>query len=171
MKADFDRAFELVIGHEGGLTLDGNDRGNWTGGNVGKGILRGTKYGISAMSYPAEDIANLTLDRAKDIYKRHYWDHLHCSDMPNSVAFSVFDAGVNCGVCNAAEWLQRLLGVTVDGKIGPMTLQALAQRSAPLVAAKFNAMRLEYHTNLPKWALYGKGWSRRIASNIQMLGD
>ena len=30
---NFDKAFELVIGAEGGYTKDPNDRGNWTGGD------------------------------------------------------------------------------------------------------------------------------------------
>ena len=156
---EFDRAFELVIGHEGVYSNNPADPGGET------------KYGISKKAYPFEDIKNLTMERAKEIYKKNYYDKLHCGDMPQSVAFSVFDAGVNCGVTRAAEWLQKLLGVTVDGSIGPLTLQALAHRSAPLVAAKFNAMRLQYHTTLPSWPSFGKGWSRRIADMILLIGD
>jgi hypothetical protein len=37
---------------EGGLSMDERDPGNWTGGAIGKGELRGTKYGISAQTYP-----------------------------------------------------------------------------------------------------------------------
>ena len=37
---------------EGTLSLDPTDTGNWTGGAVGRGTLVGTKYGISAASYP-----------------------------------------------------------------------------------------------------------------------
>ena len=41
-------ALDETWGHEGGLSLDPNDRGNWTGGKKGSGELRGTKYGIAA---------------------------------------------------------------------------------------------------------------------------
>jgi hypothetical protein len=41
----------------------------WTTGIIGKGICKGTKYFISAMTYPDLDIKNL-LDQAKAIYKR-----------------------------------------------------------------------------------------------------
>jgi lysozyme family protein len=159
MNSNFDRSFELVIGHEGGyIHLDSDPGGE-------------TRWGISKKSYPNEDIGGMTLDRAKEIYKRDFWDKLHCSDMQQSIAFSLFDAGVNCGIGKAAEWLQYILVVKVDGSIGPMTLQALAQRSAPLVSAKLNAMRLQYHTTLPGWGVFSKGWSRRIADNILLLGD
>lgn len=171
MNGDFDRAFELVIGHEGGLSMNGKDPGNWTGKAIGIGELKGTKYGISAAAYPVEDIVNLTLERAKKLYKSNYYDHLRCGDMPAVVAFSVFDAGVNCGTSHAAEWLQKLLVVTVDGSIGPMTLQALSHQSAPLIAAKYNALRLQYHASLPGFKDFGRGWCKRIASNILLIGN
>ena len=69
-KLTFDQAFERLIGHEGNFTNDKDDRGNWTTGIIGKGQLKGTKYGISAMTYPQLDIKNLTLDQAKQIYKK-----------------------------------------------------------------------------------------------------
>ena len=51
-------AKELMVS-EGGFTNDPNDRGNWTSGKIGVGELKGTKYGISAMAYPLEDIKNI----------------------------------------------------------------------------------------------------------------
>lgn len=38
---DFDTAFHTLLGHEGGFTEDPRDPGNWTGGRVGAGELRG----------------------------------------------------------------------------------------------------------------------------------
>src|SRR5690554_3598272 len=62
----FDLVFERLIGHEGKFTDVRGDRGNWTSGRVGAGELKGTKYGISAMSYPHLDIKAITLEQAKD---------------------------------------------------------------------------------------------------------
>src|SRR5690554_991684 len=72
-KPDFDLAFERLIGHEGKFTDNRADRGNWTTGRVGVGELKGTKFGISAMTYPHLDIKSLTLEQAKDIYLRDFW--------------------------------------------------------------------------------------------------
>ena len=69
---NFDEAFKTVIGHEGGFTQNPKDTGNWTLGKVGAGINKGTKYGIAANTYPNEDIKNLTLERAKQLYKRDF---------------------------------------------------------------------------------------------------
>ena len=68
---NFDQAFTALIGNEGNYTLNHKDRGNWTGGMSGAGQLRGTKYGISAASYPAVDIKNLTLEAAKAISREY----------------------------------------------------------------------------------------------------
>ena len=64
----FNKVFDRVIGHEGGFQADPKDRGNWTSGVVGQGELKGTKFGLAAMTYPHLDIKNLTVDQAKAIY-------------------------------------------------------------------------------------------------------
>jgi lysozyme family protein len=48
--SDFNIAFELTVGHEGGYSNNPDDPGNWTGGDVGEGQLKGTKYGVSGLS-------------------------------------------------------------------------------------------------------------------------
>ena len=81
---NFDKAFMCVVGAEGGFSNDPKDRGNWTGGKVGSGILMGTKFGIAANTYGNKlksqnmTIKNLTVDDAKQIYKRDWWDKLRC---------------------------------------------------------------------------------------------
>lgn len=37
----FDKAFNRLIGHEAGYSNDRRDPGNWTGGKVGIGTLKG----------------------------------------------------------------------------------------------------------------------------------
>jgi Glycosyl hydrolase 108 len=103
-RRDFDQAFELVIGSEGGYSDDRNDPGNWTGGEVGVGELKGTKYGVSAASYPDLNIKGLTVDDAKTIYERDYWNKAGCPDMPPRLAYTCFDAAVNNGVGRAVRW-------------------------------------------------------------------
>jgi len=102
----FDLIVDSVIDFEGGHSLNPNDRGNWTGGKVGSGILRGTKYGISAASYPDLDIANLTIPDAKGIYYRDYWLEGECNLMPGAMAALHFDAIVQHGLFYANEFLR-----------------------------------------------------------------
>ena len=85
----------------------------------GEGKLRGTKYGISAAAFPTLDIANLTLDTAKAIYRANYWNKIAGDEMPGPIAEAVFDCAVNQGTEAAAEMLQEALGVDADGIIRP----------------------------------------------------
>lgn len=160
----FDKSMEFILAHEGGLTLDPDDDGNWTGGEKGKGELKGTKYGISAASFPNLDIAGLTIADAKALYFKYYWLVCKCDKLPSPLALTTMDAAVNQGTGAATRMLQEALGVKVDGVIGPVTLNAavnsnLKQSLPYLVAAR--ALRYATTKNVQ---LYGKGWFRRLAA-------
>ena len=162
---DFDAAFERLLGHEGGYGNDSRDRGNWTSGEVGKGTLKGTKYGISAAAYPGEDIEGLTLQRAKQLYHRDYWGPAGCDAAPPPVKFDLFDFAVNSGVRTAVKALQTAVGETVDGILGPRTLHAVQSMPADRLRLRFAATRLLHFTEAHSWPAYGRGWTRRVASN------
>lgn len=164
----FDEAFETLIGHEGGLSTIRSDPGNWTGGKVGVGDLRGTKYGISAASYPGEDVRNLTLDRAKAIYRRDFWNKVRGDDLPYVVAFNLFDGAVNSGPARAIMWMQEAAGVAADGIIGPKSIAAFHVHPEAL-AARYNGIRLRFMAGLSTWSTFGKGWARRIADNLMAI--
>lgn len=160
----FERAFRIVIGQEGGFTGNPADPGNWTGGACGRGACRGTKYGVSAASYPALDIANLTLEAAAAIYRRDYWDRVEGDRLPPPLALLVFDAAVNNGVGRAVRWLQVAVGAAPDGVLGPATLAAIRGRAGQGAAllAEFQAQRLTFMAGLPTWRVFGLGWARRL---------
>lgn len=152
---NFDTAFRLLIGHEGGYVHSAADPGGET------------KYGISKRSHPGEDIASMTLERAKQIYKHEYWGPAGCDAVPDAVKFDLFDMAVNAGPRTAIRALQRAAGETDDGIIGPLTLQALATMPTARLIARFNGERLEHMASLPHWPAFGRGWARRIASNLK----
>ncbi len=164
--ADFDTAFARLIGHEGGYQAHRADRGNWTSGTVGQGELRGTKYGITAMSYPTLDIKNLTLEQAKVIYRRDFWGRFHGDQLDGRVAFNLFDASVHHGVRRGVQLLQTAVGVADDGALGPITLAAVNALPAEVVVARLNAHRLLFCARLSTWRDFGAGWANRFAANI-----
>jgi lysozyme family protein len=163
----FDRMFDLVAAHEGDFTNNPADPGNWTGGEVGTGTCRGTRFGISAAAYPDLEIANLTLDAAKTIYRRDYWDRIAGDQLPTAVALLAFDAAINSGTSRAVRWLQQAAGVAQDGVIGPKTLEAIgkiADESDGIAAlcTELLAQRLAFMTSLATWKTFGLGWARRL---------
>ena len=111
----FAHCFAETVGEEGGFSADPDDPGNWTGGSIGLGACRGTKFGISAASYPALDIASLSLEDAKAIYARDYWAPIQGDKLPPALAMIVFDAAVNAGVGTALD--SAATGTNPDGSI------------------------------------------------------
>jgi len=161
----FEQAFALTVGAEGGFQNDETDRGNWTGGDVGKGQLRGTKFGVSAATYPTLDIQTLTLDQARDIYRRDFWQPLRCDELPRLIAILMFDAGVNNGRGNAVRFLQRALDIADDGVLGPITLAVLkAHGDFWGVAEQMQRERIRLMRKLSTWPRYGGGWAERVAA-------
>lgn len=168
----FIKVFAILIGEEGGYSDDPADPGNWTGGRVGVGELRGTKYGISAGAYPTVDIKALTLDAARSIYVRDYWVKVGGDELPAPVAMVVFDDGVNSGIEVAVETLQSVsnqfsgtLAVAVDGVMGPVSegaAQAAWRSRGQDFLFALLAERLCDDVRDVDWKNFGKEWARRI---------
>ena len=151
---NFDQAFEILIGHEGGYVNHPNDPGGET------------KFGISKRSYPGENILDMTLVRAKDIYQRDYWWKAGCDLVPECVKFDLFDTAVNAGPKTAIQMLQRAVGVEDDGVIGPKTMLALSSMDPERLDKRFNGFRLQHLSTLSTWDTFGRGWANRIAKNL-----
>ncbi len=162
----FDKAFKVVIGEEGGYTSNPADPGNWSGGRCSIGVCNGTKYGISAASYPGLSIRDLSIDDAKTIYRRDYWDRVRGDELPAALALLVFDAAVNSGPGRAVRWLQMALRVVVDGMVGPVTIAAARNCAGQgaVVLAEYQSQRLLFLANLPTWRTFGLGWARRVVN-------
>jgi lysozyme family protein len=167
----FDKAFDRVIGHEGGYQADSRDRGNWTSGIIGQGELNGTKFGISAMSYPKLDIKNLTVEQAKAVYKRDFWDAFNMDKFPPAMQFQLFDATINHGWRRVVPMLQRAVGVTDDGIIGNRTVEAVKAMELNDLLMKFLAERIEYFTKISTFNTYAKGWMMRCANNLRLATE
>jgi hypothetical protein len=147
-RTDWQKAIEFVLRWEGGFSADKNDPGNYTGGKVGVGEFKGTKFGISAGSYPTVDIVNLTKEQAIAIYERDYWQRSGADKLPWPLNLVVFDSAVNAGVGKAQQWLQQ----------------------SGSNAYRYLALRLEFYTKIDGWRLYGAAWSRRVADLMKECG-
>lgn len=68
-----------------------------------------TNFGICKKSYPELDIKNLTKEQAITIYKRDYWDKLHCDGYTNvRFRWKLFDIAVNQGVGTAMSFRSKI---------------------------------------------------------------
>lgn len=132
MKDSFDKAIDFVLIREGGYTNESFDLGGET------------NFGISKRAYPDLDIKNLTVDNAKAIYKRDYWNALNCDLLPEKLDIVVFDCGVNQGINKANELLYKC---DKDWK-------------------NLLLLRIQHYNNLvgknPKQIKFLRGWINRI---------
>lgn len=147
MKENYDVCLARVLRDEGGYTNHPRDPGG------------PTNFGITIHDYrqyvnpnaTAQDIKNMKLSEAKQIYRARYWDALHCDDLPSGVDYAVFDYGVNSGI----------------GRSGP-TYHRLNHGQDPLTLS--NAIwdeRLAFLKRLSTWPTFGRGWERRCIEGKQ----
>ncbi len=126
-----------------------------------------TKFGIAKNSHPSTDIKDLTWDEACDIYYNQYWLAGSCDKMPGVVGVLQFDGCVNNGVRHASQMVQRALGVTDDGSIGPVTLAAINAANPVDLCNKICDQRIAFYNDIvnanPSLGRYLNGWLRRVS--------
>jgi len=166
MNPNFERAFSELIGIEGGYVNDPTDRGGET------------KYGISKRSYPHLDIKNLTLEKAKEIYYKDFWQVNGLDNiLKYEVAAELFDTGVNMGVGIASRFLQEALNLMnrngqnfqdlkVDGQIGPATISAYRKVDDRILLKVLNGLQFSRYKSIcekkPSQEKYFNGWMKRV---------
>ena len=67
---------------------------------------------------------------------------------------------MNSGIGRAAKALQKLVGATQDGAIGPKTLQAVMNHDPAELVDKFHDTRQKFYESLSHFKTFGKGWKR-----------
>jgi len=192
--ANFEIADKITRGNEGGWQNDPADRGNsrnglgtyrgiashfhpaWKGwpivaaeiAKLGPQPKYDTKaYYAFARSLNSVLAANDALQAmVRSFYKVNFWDALRLDDFKSQeLANKVYDSSVNQGTGAAAIMLQKVLGVTVDGGIGPVTLAAVNKQDGAELAEKFKHARIAKYKRLvearPDQAKYLDVWLAR----------
>ena len=154
----FNRCMEVVFVQEGGFSDNPKD----PGGATNLGITKATLEDWRGKPVTVDDVKNLTKDEAREIYRARYWNPLDCDALPGGVDLVVFDFGVNAGPSRSAKTLQKIVGVTQDGSIGPITIAAVGALAAADLIRTFSQRRLEFYRGLATWDTFGKGWTNRV---------
>lgn len=126
-----------------------------------------TKFGVAKNANPDLDIKALDWEGAKAVYFKRYWLAGSCDKLPSRLAELHFDGCVNVGVKKASMFLQKAVGATADGAIGPATLALIAAAKEADLCEKVCALREQYYRDIvaakPVQVKYLNGWLRRIA--------
>ena len=157
--SNFEKCLKPLLQDEGGNDDDPHD----PGGRTSRGIIQ-SEYNRyrDRHNQPRRDVWTASDEEVADIYRREYWDALHCDDLPAGVDYAVFDYGVNSGIGRGAKVLQKVIGAHVDGQIGPETIRMVTAMPAAKIINDMMAERLNFLQHLGTWSHFGRGWSRRI---------
>ena len=176
--ADIKPALIETFGNEGGKQCLKSDPGN----RYPDGTWGCTVFGMSPRAYPNMP-RDPSLDYVAKVYERDFWKPLRLNEVKSQiVANAIFDAAINQGEDTwkkkLQEGLQEVINlsnataadITVDGVIGPKTIQTL--NSVDQVDLYVNLIGLQwerYHVIVrknPKMKEWYRGWMRRVARTV-----
>lgn len=118
-------------------------------------------------------VAKMTPAQEAEIYGEYY-DNAHAGELPSPIDALHFAYAFNAGPSGepwaAIEVLQRVLGVTADGKVGPMTRAAIARATdTPAhIARLYYDLLIEHLTEYrrmiknPRLAPNARSWMMRL---------
>jgi lysozyme family protein len=158
VKDNFAACLAEVLKHEGGWADHPKD----PGGATMKGITIGTYAQWKGRKVTKAELRAISDAEVAQIYRRNYWDKVRGDDLPAGLDLVAFDGAVNSGPARGARWLQQGLGVTADGKVGPVTIARAREVSARSAIEAALVARLAFMRSLKTWPTFGKGWQRRI---------
>lgn len=157
----FDAALTEILIHEGGFANHPRD----PGGMTNLGVTKRTWEAWTGKPASETEMRSLTREKVAPLYRKNYWDAVRADDLPPALALVVFDFAVNAGPARAARYLQQVVGVAMDGKIGPKTIAAVAAdtRGVAELVRDYSHARRAYYRSLPTFDAFGRGWLRRVS--------
>lgn len=141
----FREAMDFTLQHEGGW-YDGSQPHD----------PNPTMQGVTQKTYdhyrtkagqPKRSVRLITRGELDTIY-RSYWDAAKCDAVGDRTAMALFEHAINAGPVTAIKVLQRALRVEDDGKVGPITLAAIATYTDKALALRVLWERLRYYHRL-----------------------
>ena len=155
---------DRVIAREGGFSDNAAD----AGGATNWGITISTLRDWRREPVSVDDVRNLTVDEAKQIYRSRFFVASGFDQVKDPQLLELlFDFAVNSGVYTATRALQRCIGVKDDGAFGPLSAAAL--RATNNYAALFYKIKCERYELLLRYigfdhaqAIFATGWSNRL---------
>lgn len=160
----FEKCLKLILKFEGGLDDDPRD----PGGRTAYGILQ-REYNPyrRELGKAVQDVFKISPAEVADIYRRKYWDAMHCDELALGVDFSVADYAINSGHAQCTRDIQRLLKLPVDGDFGPQTLAALKKAHPVTFVPALYERRMILLRSLSHWSVFGRGWTTRCVEGAK----
>lgn len=172
-RSQFEKAFKVVLNHEGGYSNDKHDNGGATSYGISLGFLTAEKIDIDGDNdVDIEDVKILTKDQSKEIYYKWFWKRNNIDDIDDTViAVKVFDMAVNMGGYQANKILKMALNdiyeevIPVTGILDNETLSIVNDTEPGLLLGQLRQRQADFYRAIvaknPKQKKFLKGWLRR----------
>jgi lysozyme family protein len=164
---NFELAVKYVLSNEGGY----EDQAQDTPTNFGI-TLSDLAMWRKGKPITALDVKNMKVDEAEAIYKSMYWDHTGIDLVQNpAIAIALFDQGVLAGIKISIQKAQAALytlgiKLTIDGVLGPQTLDQLNKVNTELFIKAFTSQLISRYDSIVSTdhtkQVYYKGWINRV---------
>lgn len=168
--ANWRASLVAVLKAEGGNDDDPQDHG----GRTSRGITQ-REYDAWRRLHgePMIDVWTAPEADIEAIYHDEYWEP-NCDLLPIGADFLLFNMNVNAGPARGAKVLQVALGVPADGRIGPLTREAITKIDPRVLIENYSTASRSFYLSLhqPKFT---KGWLNRVAfvraTALSMIGE
>lgn len=183
--ADFEKAFEITMGHEGFYSNDPNDKGletymgisrrwfpDWSGWKLIDTVSDKKMIQIECPSI---------MNHVRSFYRSEFWNRVKGDQIKEQfIADELFDTVINMNPKKAPEFLQRALNclnrnqklypdLVVDGGIGPKTLGCMDKLDSDDIELLFKMLNVlqgnHYIVEMERdhsQEEYCRGWFKRV---------
>lgn len=147
---------------EGGFANDPYDRG----GATNMGVTIGTFRSVYGKNKTVDDLKSITEEQWMHIFKVYFWDKWRADDIKDQSLANILVDWVWASGPATIKKVQRLLGVSVDGVVGPKTIAALNDKEPKTFFAEIKSLRLSYINTISvgTQVRFKNGWTRRLNS-------
>lgn len=173
--ATFKIAFDKTSVFEGGYVFNPNDKGGetfrgiarnffpkWDGWTIIDKMKKSNPTNFDKLLMSDVELTNSVMN----FYKENFWDKI-MGDLiaDQSVANNMYDFAVNSGVSRAVKYAQTIVKSTVDGQMGPHTVDAINTFGAESFVREYKKARMDFLYKIvqdnPSQKMFLAGWTSR----------
>lgn len=157
MESNWKASLAAVLKSEGGNDDDPADHG----GRTSRGITQ-REYDAWRREHglPTLDVWQAPQSDIEAIYHDEYWLP-NCDLLPVGADYLLFNMAVNAGPRRGAIILQKALGVPADGRIGPVTRQAIKYADPVRLIERYSEESRKFYVGLHQ-PRFTRGWLNRV---------
>lgn len=161
--AEAKKLVPFILHREGGFSNDPRD----SGGATNKGVTLKTFRQFFGHEKTVKDLRKITDEQWLHIFRTGYWERWRADEIGDQSVAEMLVDWVWCSGVHGIKNPQRVLGVTADGIVGPLTIGAVNRHpSQKQLFELLKRSRLDFIDRIcrsdPRKECFRRGWTNRI---------